>query len=77
MINNSEALAIYKARYPKGTILKLTAPVEDLFTPKEKGERFQVEYIDDALQIHGKWLDSGGSMALVIGVDCFNVIKSE
>lgn len=77
MGSNSEALAIYRARYPKGTILRLTAPVEDLFTPKSTGELFQVSCVDDEAQIHGRWLESGGSMALVIGVDCFVVVRSE
>lgn len=65
--------AVFSMRYPHGTILRLTAPIDDTYTPKAEGELFEVDFIDDDLQIHGRWL-SGGSMALVIGKDKFEIV---
>lgn len=66
--------AYYEALYPTGTKLKLTAPIEDPYTPKEAGDILTVSHIDDRLQIHGHW-QSGGSIAIIIGVDSFEIIK--
>lgn len=63
----------YRMRYPHGIKLRLTEPIEDRFTPKEAGDIFTVDYIDDAGQIHGSW-QSGGSMAIIIGVDNFEIV---
>ena len=63
----------YQIKYPHGTKLRLTEAIEDKFTPKKVGDIFTVDYIDDAGQIHGSW-QSGGSMAIIIGVDGFEVI---
>lgn len=70
-INKKEVL---EARYPAGTILRLTKPIDDPYAPKQIGSRFRVEYIDDGLQIHGSWIapDSGG-IALLWGVDEFEI----
>ena len=61
------------AKYPKGTRVKLTAPIDDEFTPKEVGDIFVVSRADDAGQLHGHW-ENGGSMAIVVGVDEFEII---
>lgn len=66
--------AYYSMRYPKGSKLRLTEPIDDPYSPKEVGDIFTVSYIDDALQIHGSWV-SGGSIALIIGKDSFEVIE--
>lgn len=66
----------YRLRYPSGTKLKLTSPIDDPYTPKEVGDLFTVSHIDDKLQIHGSW-DSGGSMAIIIDVDEFEVVAGE
>lgn len=63
----------YRMRYPHGTKLRLTESIEDKFTPKEAGDIFTVDFIDDAGQIHGSW-ESGGSIAVIIGKDKFEVI---
>lgn len=63
----------YRMRYPHGTKLRLTEPIEDKFTPKETGDIFTVDFIDDAGQIHGSWV-SGGSIAVIIGKDKFEVV---
>lgn len=70
-INKTE---LYRLRYPAGTKVMLTAPISDKYTPKEIGDIMTVDYVDDAGQIHGSWL-SGGSMAIIIGVDEFRVIE--
>lgn len=63
-------------RYPKGTVIELTAPIQDEFSPKSVGSRFEVSYIDDANQLQGHWLaPASGSIAVIIGVDQFKVIK--
>lgn len=67
--------AVYMARYPKGLVLELTAPIDDPFSPKPVGSRMRVEYIDDALQIHGVWLaPASGSIAIIIEQDSFRIV---
>ena len=61
-------------RYPKGTKLKLTAPINDKYTPKNIGDIFTVSYADDYMQLHGSWT-GGGSMAIIVGQDSFEVVK--
>ena len=65
----------YSMRYPHGTVVELTEPVEDEYTPKPAGARFEVDFIDDQLQMHGTWLPpEKGSLALIIGLDKFEVV---
>ena len=66
----------YRMRYPEGTRLRLTSAISDPYTPKDIGDLFTVSHIDDAAQIHGSW-DSGGSMAIIIGEDEFEVYTEE
>ncbi|MDE7478598.1 MAG: DUF4314 domain-containing protein [Lachnospiraceae bacterium] len=63
----------YRTLYPKGSRLELLEDMEDPYTPKKAGDIFTVDMIDDAGNIHGSWA-SGGSLALVIGVDKFRRI---
>jgi len=66
---------VYSARYPKGTIVELTEPIADKYSPKPAGSKFKVEYVDDALQLHGVWLPpASGSIAIIIEQDKFKVI---
>ena len=72
-INKTE---LYRMRYPKGTVIELTAPMEDPYAPKPVGSRFEVEYVDDANQLQGHWLaPARGSIAVIIGVEQFRVMK--
>lgn len=72
-INKQE---MYSMRYPSGTIIELTAPIEDKYTPKPVGARFKVDLVDSALQLHGHWLPpQSGSMAVNIEVDSFIVVS--
>jgi hypothetical protein len=67
---------LYMSKYPKGTIIELTAPIDDPYTPKEVGDRFEVAYIDDMLQLQGRWLSPAkGSMAVEIESDSFRIIS--
>lgn len=71
-INKKE---VYSARYPKGTIVELTEPIADKYSPKPIGSRFKVECVDDALQLQGVWLPpASGSIAIIIEQDKFKVI---
>lgn len=45
---------LYAMRYPCGTVIELTEPIEDRYgSGKPVGSRFRVDYADDALQLHG------------------------
>ncbi len=70
MEEKAHMLEEWRARCPKGTRLRLTGDLDDPFSPKKKGETCVVEYIDDAGNIHAFW-ESGGSLALIIGLDSF------
>ena len=63
----------YRKKYLQGTKLRLTKPIDDPFTPKKVGDILTVNCIDDAGQIHGVW-QSGGSIAIIIGLDSFEVV---
>ena len=69
---------VYSMRYPAGTIIELTEPINDQFTPKPIGSRFMVESIDDVLQLHGHWLSpEKGSMAVSIEEDKFKIVVED
>lgn len=65
--------AVYRARWPHGTKLRLTKDIEDPYTPKRAGDIFIVDFVDDVGQIHGCW-KSGGSMALIPERDSFEIV---
>ena len=52
-VNRDMLVAQYRAMYPAGTVLELTAPINDEYTPKDVGNRFIVSGVDDIGQIHG------------------------
>lgn len=67
--------ALYEARYPKDTIIELTEPIDDPYTPKPIGARFKVNFIDDQYQMHGSWLPpERGSIAVDIEHDHFKIV---
>ena len=69
---------VYEMQYPAGTIVELTAPINDRYTPKPAGARFKVDGIDDALQLHGHWLPpESGSMAIIVEEDHFERVAEE
>lgn len=61
-----------RKKYPVGTRLRLLKGIADPFSPKMEGDVLTVSFVDDACQIHGTW-DSGGSLALLAGLDAFEV----
>ena len=63
-----------KVLYPKGTKIKLIK-MKDKFAPPS-GTIGTVDFVDDIGQIHVKW-ESGGSLALIIGEDYFEVIEQK
>jgi len=63
-----------KVLYPKGTKIKLIK-MKDKFAPPS-GTIGTVDFVDDIGQIHVKW-ESGGSLALIIGEDDFEVIEQK
>ena len=66
--------AYYESLYPRGTVLELTEPMEDPYSPKPAGSKFKFSFIDDALNIHGSWLaPARGSISIIIGVDKFKI----
>jgi hypothetical protein len=69
--------AIYSARYPHGTIIELTAPIEDRYGgSKPVGARFEVDYMDDSYQLHGHWLPpASGGLAVIIEEDSFKIVE--
>lgn len=68
-----DKVAVYRARWPHGTKLRLTADIDDPYTPKKVGDIFTVDFVDDVGQLHGKW-KSGGSMALIPERDSFEIV---
>jgi len=71
-INKKE---VYAMRYQAGTVIELTSPIADPYTPKPAGSRFKVSYIDDMLQLHGTWLPpEKGSMAVSVEEDEFKIV---
>lgn len=64
---------LYTARYPKGTVLRLTAPIEDPYTPKSVGDEFiSSGVVDSEMQLSGHW-KSGGSMSLRLEDDSYEI----
>lgn len=70
---------LYEARYPHGTVIELTEPIEDPYgSSKPAGSRFKVDFIDDSLQAHGSWLPpERGSIAVIIEEDSFRIVPDE
>ena len=67
-----------RLKYKKGTIVQLTAPISDPYSPKTAGSKFRVDYIDDGNNIHGSWLPpASGSLCLILGVDNFVIVEEE
>lgn len=66
---------ITKKRYPHGTRIRLIS-MDDPYAPIIPGTEGEVDYVDDAGQLHMKW-DNGRSLALIVGVDSFTVLQSK
>lgn len=67
--------AVYEARYPRGTVIELLEPIDDPYSPKPAGARFEVDCVDDMLQLHGRWLPpESGSISVIIEEDKFKKV---
>ena len=56
-----------REQYPPGTRIRLNS-MEDPYAPILPGTEGEVDYVDDAGQLHMKW-DNGRSLALIPGED--------
>ena len=70
---NEAELKALRERYPAGTRIRLIQ-MDDAFAPVPPGTVGEVAFIDDAGNIHMKW-QGGRSLALIEGVDAFEVIS--
>ena len=61
-----------KEQYPPGTRIRLNS-MEDPYAPILPGTEGEVDFVDDAGQLHMKW-DNGRSLALIPGEDSFTVL---
>jgi len=65
-------LKFVKEQYPPGTRIRLIE-MQDPYAPVPPGTEGEVDFIDDAAQIHMTW-SNDRSLALIPGVDHFTVI---
>lgn len=66
---------VRKESYPEGTIIELTSPIDDPYSPKPTGARFRISFVDDMGQLQGSWLPpEKGSLAVIPGEDHFKVL---
>lgn len=63
-----------KEMYPIGTVIELTADMDDPYAPIGKGVQGEVVGVDDAGTLHMKW-QNGRSLGVVVGEDSFKVIS--
>ncbi|WP_313527848.1 DUF4314 domain-containing protein [Anaerotignum sp.] len=63
-----------KERYPIGTVIELTADMEDNYNPIPRGMQGEVIGIDDIGTLHMKW-QNGSGLGVVVGEDSFKVIS--
>ena len=61
-----------KEQYPPGTRIRLNA-MDDPYAPILPGTEGEVDFVDDAGQLHIKW-DNGRSLALIPGEDSFTML---
>lgn len=72
---DSNKLQRIKEKYPVGSRVQMNKDMDDM-QPIKAGEMGTIEFIDDEGQIHVRW-DSGSGLALIEGVDDFNIISNE
>jgi hypothetical protein len=63
-----------KERYPIGTVIELTADMDDAYAPIPKGTQGEIASIDDVGSLHMNW-SNGRSLGVVVGEDSFKVIS--
>lgn len=63
-----------KELYPIGTVIELTADMDDAYAPIPKGTKGEIASIDDVGTLHMNW-SNGRSLGVVVGEDSFKVIS--
>ena len=72
---NERQLQALRERYPAGTRIRLNH-MDDPYAPVPDGTVGEVQYVDDAGNIHMIW-QNGRTLSLIEGVDDFTIIKEE
>lgn len=72
---NERQLKALRERYPAGIRIRLNH-MDDPYAPVPDGTVGEVQYIDDAGNIHMIW-QNGRTLSLIEGVDDFTIIKKE
>ncbi len=70
---SAKQLKQLRAKYPFGTRIRLTKQLDDPWTFLDSGEKAVVTDVDDMGQIHCRW-DTGSTLALIPGVDEFEIV---
>ncbi len=72
---NERQLQSLRERYPAGTKIRLNH-MDDPYAPIPGGTVGEVQYIDDAGNIHMVW-ENGRTLSLIDGVDDFTIITND
>ena len=72
---NERQLKALRERYPAGTRIRLNH-MDDPYAPVPDGTVGEVQYIDDAGNIHMIW-QNGRTLSLIEGVDDFTIITND
>lgn len=72
---NERQLQALRERYPAGTRIRLNH-MDDPYAPVPEGTVGEVQYIDDAGNIHMIW-QNGRTLSLIEGVDDFTIITDD
>ena len=72
---NERQLQSLRERYPAGTKIRLNH-MDDPYAPIPDGTVGEVQYVDDAGNIHMVW-ENGRALSLIEGADSFTIIKEE
>ena len=72
---NERQLEALRERYPAGTLIRLNR-MDDPYAPVPPGTVGEVQYIDDAGNIHMIW-QNGRTLSLIEGADDFTIITND
>ncbi len=72
---NERQLLALRERYPAGTRIRLNH-MDDPYAPVPEGTIGEVQYVDDAGNIHMIW-QNGRTLSLIEGVDDFTIITDD
>ena len=70
-----EQIKALRERYPAGTRIRLNH-MDDPYAPVPDGTVGEVQYVDDAGNIHMIW-QNGRTLSLIEGVDDFTIITND